>query len=150
MPRHAPRIAAFALASAALGSLLALTVPTELRTNPNSRLEQLSTPQIVDYSGADHVINGQDSYPVVYSPQYLAVTGAAERARLTQSEQCAAEDFGYNQPGGARDAALDRDGAGELRGALMGEVMVRRGPTGNADKAPPESPELAEDNPPEG
>ena len=146
MPRHAPRIAAFALASAALGTLLALTVPTELRTAPNSRLEQLSAPQIVDYRGAAHAINGQVSYPVVYSPQYLAVVGGAERVRLVQSEQAAAEDYDYDQPDVVRDAALDRDRAD----AEAGEVTVRRGSTGGAEGAPDERAQLSAADAPEG
>ena len=146
MKRHALKIAAFAFASVALGSLLTLTVPTDLRTAPNSKLDQLSAPQIVDYPGTGHVINGQDSYPVVYSRQYLAAAGAAERARLMQSEQSAAQDYGYDQPDPARNAVPDRDRAD----AVVGEVTVRRGSTSDADGAPDERAQLSDEDAPEG
>ena len=142
MPRHAPKIAAFALASVALGSLLALTVPTDLRPTPNSRLDQLSAPQIVSYPGAGHVIVGQDSYPVTYSPQYLAVVDAAERARLQQADMSPGQDFGYDQPDPARDAAFEREGTGE--------VTVRRGSPGTDDAAEQDAAQFAEAEAPEG
>ena len=142
MPRHAPKIAAFALASVALGSLLALTVPTDLRPAPNSRLDQLSAPQIVSYPGAGHVIVGQDSYPVTYSPQYLAVVDAAERARLQQADTSPGQDFGYDQPDPARDAAFEREGTGE--------VTVRRGSPGTDDAAEQDAAQFAEAEAPEG
>ena len=142
MPRHAPKIAAFALASVALGALLALTVPTDLRPAPNSRLDQLSAPQIVSYPGAGHVIVGQDSYPVTYSPQYLAVVDAAERARLQQADTSPGQDFGYDQPDPARDAAFEREGTGE--------VTVRRGSPGTDDAAEQDAAQFAKAEAPEG
>ena len=132
MTRHAPKIAAFALASVALGSLLALTVPTDLRSAPNSKLDQLSAPQIASYPGAGHVIVGQDSYPVTYSPQYLAVLDAAERARLQQWDLPPVQDFGYDQPAAARDAAIEQEGVAQD----TGEMIVRRG--GQAPAAAPD------------
>ena len=132
MTRHAPKIAAFALASVALGSLLALTVPTDLRSAPNSQLDQLSAPQIASYPGAGHVITGQDSYSVTYSPQYLAVVDAAERARLQQADMSPGQDFGYDQPDPARDAALEHESVAQA----TGEVTVRRG--GQAPAAAPD------------
>ena len=137
MTRHAPKIAAFALASVALGSLLALTIPTDLRPAPNSKLEQLSAPQIVDYPGSRQALTGQDSYPVIYSPQYLAALDPAERARLQTLQQPAAQDFGYDQPEAARDMAL--------KAQDPGEVTVRRGSADSAAVAPGDDPaELAE------
>ena len=141
MTRHAPKIAALALASVALGSLLALAIPTDLRPAPNSQLEQLGAPQIADYPGSGQVLIGQDSYPVTYSPQYLAVLDAVERARLQNLQQPALQDFGYDQPEAARDAALDRAGSGE--------VTVRRGSTAPAAAPEQEADELAEADPPE-
>ena len=146
MPRHAPKIAAFALASVALGSLLALTVPTDLRTAPNSKLDQLSAPQIASFPGAGHVIAGQDSYPVTYSPQYLAVAEQAERARLKQWDLAPVQDFGYGQPDRARDAAIEQEGVAQD----TGEVIVRRG--GQAPAAAPDQDpdDLALNEPPQG
>ena len=146
MPRHAPKIAAFALASVALGSLLALTIPTDLRTAPNSKLDQLSAPQIASFPGAGHVIAGQDSYPVTYSPQYLAVAEQAERARLKQWELPPVQDFGYDQPDPARHAALEHESVAQD----SGEVIVRRG--GQAPAAAPDQDpdDLALNEPPQG
>ena len=132
MPRHAPKIAAFALVSVALGSLLALTVPTDLRPAPNSKLNQLSAPQIASFPGAGHVIAGQDSYPVTYSPQYLAVAEQAERARLKQWDLAPVQDFGYDQPDPARHAGFEQEGVAQD----SGEVIVRRG--GQAPAAAPD------------
>ena len=128
MMRHAPRIAAITIASVALGTMLALATPTELRSNRNSTVEQLGEPKIVEYPGAEHVIAGPDSYPVTYSPQYLAVVDAAERARLQNWQQPPLQDVGYDQPDAARDA--------EIVAPETGEVTVRRG--GQATAAAPE------------
>ena len=141
MMRHAPRIAAITIASVALGSMLALATPTELRSNRNSTVEQLSAPQIVEYPGADHVLTGPDSYPVTYSPQYLAVVDAAERARLQNWQQPPLQDVGYDQPDAARDAAI-------VEGT--GEVTVRRGAQATA-AAPEQDPgDLAMNDVPQG
>jgi hypothetical protein len=142
MTRHAPRIAAFALASMALGSILALATPTDLRPARNSKLEQLSEPQIAEYPGANRVIAGQDSYPVVYSPQYLAVAEQAERARLKQSEMPPLPQLGYDQPDAARDAAIAAQGTGE--------VTVRGGAPSTAATPDKEPGALAANEPPEG
>ena len=146
MPRHAPKIAAFALASVALGSLLALTVPTDLRPAPNSKLDQLSAPQIASFPGAGHVIAGQDSYPVTYSPQYLAVAEQAERARLKQWELPPVQDFRYDQPDPARDAALEHESVAQD----SGEVIVRRGGQAPAAAADQNPDDLALNEPPQG
>ena len=141
MMRHAPRIAAFAISSVVLGTLLALATPTELRSNRNSTVEQLGAPQIVEYPGADHVIAGPDSYPVTYSRQYLAVVDAAERARLQNWQQPPLQDVGYDQPDAARDAAI-------VEGT--GEVTVRRGAQATA-AAPEQDPDdLAMNDVPQG
>ena len=141
MMRHAPRIAAFAIASVVLGTLLALATPTELRSNRNSTVEQLGEPKIVEYPGAEHVIAGPDSYPVTYSPQYLAVVDAAERARLQNWQQPPLQDVGYDQPDAARDAAI-------VEGT--GEVTVRRGAQATA-AAPEQDPDdLAMNDVPQG
>ena len=142
MTRHAPKIAAFAIASVALGSLLALTVPTDLRSAPNSKLEQLGAAQVVDYPGAGRVINGQDSYPVVYSPQYLAVLGANDRARLQNWEQAAIQDGGYDQGDATRDTAIEAQGTGE--------VTVSRGSTDVPGEAPDNAAQSSEAEAPEG
>ena len=142
MKRLAPKIAAFAIASVALGSLLALTIPTELRTAPNSRLDQLSEPQITEFPGAAQVVSGQDSYAVTYSPQFRAVAERAERARAKQAGLLPVETNGYDQPGDNSEA----HGAGEVTPA----VTVRRGSTDTADRTPPEIPDLADADAPEG
>ena len=140
--RHAPRIAAFAISSVVLGTLLALATPTELRSNRNSTVEQLGAPQIVEYPGADHVIAGPDSYPVTYSPQYLAVVDAAERARLQNWQQPPLQDVGYDQPDAARDAAIVAP--------ETGEVTLRRGAQATA-AAPEQDPDdLAMNDVPQG
>ena len=142
MTRQAPKIAAFAISSVVLGAILALATPTDLRTNRNSAIEQLGEPKIVDYPGADHVISGQDSYPVTYSPQFLAVTERAERARLKQWELPPVQSFGYEQPDAARDAAIVAQGTGE--------VTVHRGAQ-SAGAAPDQDPEeLAANDSPKG
>ena len=112
--RHAPRIAAFACASLTLGSLIALVVPTELSTAGNAQLDRLSQPQPVTWPGADRVINGQDSYPVTYSPQWLAVAEKAERARLAKGALPDVQPLGYDQPSPQRDAAIEAEGTGEV------------------------------------
>ena len=124
--RHAPKIAAFACASLALGSAIALITPTELRTAPNSGLERLSQPHPVSYPGQDRVIAGPDSYPVTYSPQYLAIARQAERAKLQRWELPPLEQVGYDQPSAARDAAIELEGAGD--------VTVHRGSSDSTDE----------------
>lgn len=141
MTRQAPKIAAFVISSVVLGAMLALATPTDLRTNRNSAIEQLGEPKIVEYPGADLVIAGPDSYPVTYSPQYLAVAERAERARLKQWAMPADQQFGYEQPDAARDAAIVAQGTGE--------VTVRRGSAGTATSHQ-EPEELAENDSPEG
>ena len=142
MTRQAPKIAAFAISSVVLGAMLALATPTDLRTNRNSAVEQLGEPKIVEYPGADHVFAGPDSYPVTYSPQYLAVAERAERARLKQWELPPVQQFGYEQPDAARDAAIVAQGSGE--------VTVHRGAQ-SAGAAPDHEPEeLAANDSPEG
>ena len=112
--RHAPRIAAFACASLTLGSLIALAVPTELSTARNAQLDRLRQPKPVTWPGADRVINGQGSYPVTYSPQWLAVAEKAERARLAKWAQSDVQPLDYDQPSPQRDAASEAEGTGEV------------------------------------
>ena len=138
MTRHALKIAAFAIASVALGSLLALTIPTELRTAPNSKLDQLSEPQIIEFPGAGRVVSGQDSYAVTYSPQFRAVAERAERARLKKAAVPPVEPTGYEQLGDISEA----QGAGKVTQA----VSVRRGSTDTADRTP----QLSDADAPEG
>lgn len=130
--RHVPTIAAFACASLALGSMIALTVPTDLRPARNSELERLSQPKIVSYPGADRVINGPDSYPVTYSPQWLAVAEQAEREREAKWALPEAQPVGYDQPTYASDARIEAEG--------VSDVSVRRGAS---DNAPQEGEDLA-------
>ena len=112
--RHAPRIAVFACASLTLGSLIALAVPTELSTARNAQLDRLRQPKPVTWPGADRIINGQDSYPVTYSPQWLAVAEKAERDRLAKRAQSDVQPLGYEQPSPQRDAAIEAEGTGEV------------------------------------
>lgn len=124
--RQAPRIAAFGCASIALGSLIALTVPTELRPARNSELERLSQPNVLSYPGAGRVVTGQDSYPVTYSPQWLAEAEQAERERQAKWALPAVQPAGYDQPALERDAMIETEGTGE--------VAVHRG----SDQAEPQ------------
>ena len=146
MTRQAPKIAAFAVSSVVLGAMLALATPTDLRTNRNSAIDQLGEPKIVEYPGAQNVIAGPDSYPVVYSPQYLAVAERAERARLKQWGMGPVQEVGYDQPDEARDAAVVAQGVPQG----SGEVTVRRG-SQSAAAAPDQDPdELAMNDSPQG
>lgn len=142
MMRQAPKIAAFAIFSVVLGAMLALATPTDLRTNRNSAIDQLGEPKVVEYPGAQNVIAGPDSYPVTYSPQYLAVAERAERARLKQWAMPADQPIGYEQPDAARDTAIIAQGTGE--------VTVHRGASGSAAAPEPEPGELAQNDSPEG
>ena len=125
--RSAAKLAIFACASIVLGCAIALAVPTDLRTAPSSALEDLSQPRITDYSAPAPrpVLTGADSYPVVYSPKHLAVTAAAERARLARQAAQSAGDAGYDQPSDQRDAAVEH---GDARA-----VAVHRGSNAGAD-----------------
>ena len=107
----APRIAAFAASSLALGAGIALLVPTELRTARNTELDRLSQPHIVMYPGERTALSGPDSYPVVYSPQWLAVAQQAERARTSRWDLPPAPPVGYDQPPPESDAAVEQAGA---------------------------------------
>ena len=89
-------------------------MPTELSTARNAQLDRLSQPQPVTWPGADRVINGQDSYPVTYSPQWLAVAEKAERARLAKAALPDVQPLGYDQPSPQRDAAIEAEGTGEV------------------------------------
>lgn len=140
MTRQAPKIAAFAISSVVLGAMLALATPTDPRTNRNSAIEPLGEPKIVEYPGANHVISGQDSYPVTYSPQYRAISERAERTRLKQWALPPVQSFGYDQPDAARDAAVIAQGTGE--------VTVHRGAQNAAPKQDPDN--LAMNETPEG
>ena len=138
--RHAPRIAAFACAGLALGSLTALAIPTQVKTARNSGLERLSQPQVVAYPGQDRVVGGPDSYPVTYSPQWLAVAEKAERARLAKWALPEIRPPGYDQPPLERDLAVEREGAVE--------VDVQRGSTDDGEQ--PEGDEFADADQPDG
>ncbi len=124
--RHTPKIAAFACASLALGSLIALSVPTELSTSPNSELKRLSRARPVTWPGADRVIIGPDSYPVTYSPQWLAVAEQAERERMAKWALPEVRAVGYDQPAAEREAAIEAEGPGDqevFRGADQAEAQ---------------------------
>ena len=136
--RHVPRIAAFACASLALGSMIALIVPTDLRPARNSELERLSQPKVVSYPGADRVINGPDSYPVTYSPQWLAVAEQAERERQAKWALPEAQPVGYDQPASESDARIEAES--------VREVSVHRG---SSDDAQQEGEDLAVADQPE-
>ena len=140
--RHARKFAALGCASLALGSLLAMTIPTEPRTARNSQIEQLSAPQIAAYPGGGHEVLGQDSYPVTYSKQFLAISERAERARMKQWEMPPVPGVNYDQPPAARDAAIEREGARD--------VAVHRGgqPAGAAPDQDPD--DLALNDSPQG
>lgn len=141
--RSAAKLVIFASASIVLGCAIALAVPTDLRIARGSALEDLSQPRITDYAvpAPLPVLTGADSYPVVYSPKHLAVTAAAERARLARQAAQPAGDAGYDQPSDQRDAALERGDAGD--------VAVHRGSTADAD-GENESAQLNEADAPEG
>lgn len=98
--RNLGRIAAFGLSSIAIGAVLAVTIPTDMRAARNSQLDLLSHQQITAFPGAKQAISGPDSYPVVYSPQYQAVVAASERARLQQRTQPEANMAQYDPPTG--------------------------------------------------
>ena len=138
--RHTPRIAAFACVSLALGSAIALAVPTELKVARNSELDRLSQPQIVGYPGADQVVGGPDSYPVTYSPQWLAVAQQAERARMAKWALPEVQQIGYDQPAPERDAMIEAEGASD--------VTVHRGSSDPAAAEP--GAEIAAADQPEG
>ena len=106
-------LATFACTGIALGAAIAWTVPTEPRTARNAELEQSSKVHIVVYPNADQTIVGPDSYPVTYSPQWLAV---AEQARREHQAKWALPDPGpplaYDQPPPESDLAVQRAGIG--------------------------------------
>lgn len=137
--RYTARIAAFACASLALGSLIAMEVPTHISATRSSELERLSQPNIVSYPGSDRILSGPDSYPVAYSPQWLAVTEKTERKRLAKWAPPDVQPAGYNQPSPERDAAIEAAGTGE--------VAVHRG---SVDQADQDSDELAPATAPNG
>ena len=125
--RYAPKLAALGCAGLIIGSLLAMNVPTEVRTARNSELDRLSQPQVVTYPGQDRVLGGPDSSPVTYSPQWLAVAEKAERERLAKWALPDAEPIGYDQPSAQRDAAIEASGTGD--------VAVHRGGSDQAEQA---------------
>lgn len=143
--RKAAFIAALGLASASIGTAMALTTPTQLRSARNGQLAALSQPKVIEYPGQARVTGGADSYEVVYSPQYLAVTQASERARLKQFEQPAVSRAAYDVPadpnyGPNYSPNYSDDAANE---PTAPKIAVHRGAT-SAEPAPPEPPELAE------
>ena len=112
--RHALRIAGFACASLVLGSLAAQTVPTQISAARNAELDRLSQAKVVSYPGQDRQISGQDSYPVTYSPQWLAVAEQAQRERSAKWALPPAEPVGYDQPHPERDLAVQAEGSGNV------------------------------------
>ena len=140
LPTIAPTIVMFVSASLALGAGIALLIPTEMHTARNSELDRLSQPHVVAYPGQGQAIGGPDSYPVTYSPQWLAVAQQAERARLARWDLPPAAPLGYDQPPPERDLAVEREGAGE--------VQVQRG-LENIDQ-PAQSEPPADDAQPQG
>jgi hypothetical protein len=109
------RLATLACTGVALGAGLAMGVPTEPRTARNAQLEQLSQVHVTTYPGAGQAVAGLDSYPVTYSPQWLAVAQAAERARMARMAMPEpAQPVGYEQVPAKRDLAVEREGLGTL------------------------------------
>ena len=159
--RNAAFIAALGLASIGIGTALALTTPTQLRTARDGQLAELSQPKIITYPGQANLTGGADTYELVYSPQYLAVIKANERARLKQFEQPAVSLASYDPPPdpvpdlapvlapvpapvSAPDPAQrisHNDDAANKPSAP--KVAIRRGAT-SAEPTPLEAPELAE------
>lgn len=106
------KLATLACTGVALGAGLAWTVPTEPRTRANAELERLSQVHVVVYPNSDQTISGPDSYPVQYSPQWLAVKQAAESARLARLGIVPpAQPVGYEPPLPERDLAAEREDA---------------------------------------
>ncbi len=105
--------ATFACTGIALGAAIAWAVPTEPRAARNAELERLSQVHVVVYPNANQAIAGPDSYPVSYSPQWLAVAQAAERQRMAK---WALPDPGpplaYDRPPPEQDLAVERAGLG--------------------------------------
>ena len=143
--RKAAFIAALGLASIGIGTALAVTTPTQLRSAREGQLAELTQPKVIAYPGQARVTGGADSYEMVYSPQHLAVTQASERARLKQFEQPAIDPAAYDVPADPNyspnygpnysdEAAVE---------ATAPKVAVHRGAT-SAEPAPAEPPELAE------
>ena len=112
--RYALRIAGFACASLVLGSLAAQTVPTQISAARNAEFDRLSQAKVVSYPGQDRQISGQDSYPVTYSPQWLAVAEQAQRERSAKWALPPAEPVGYDQPQPERDLAIQAEGSGDV------------------------------------
>lgn len=106
--------AALVCAGVVLGAGLSATVPTEVRTQPNSQLEQLSQVRLVSYPNEAQVVNGPNSYPIVYSPQWLAVAEQAERQRMARwALPEVPPPAGYEQPSFEQDMAVQRQGVPE-------------------------------------
>ena len=145
--RNAALFTALGLASIGLGTALATTTPTEMRNVRNSQLDQLGQAKIVGYPGEQHVAYGEDSYPVVYSPQYLAVVAARERAELQRWEQPAINVAAYDQPLQPQraPAAAHRHSLSDDNAQYGHEptVAVHRATTSD-EPAPPAEAELAE------
>ena len=59
--RNAAFIAALGLASIGIGTALALTTPTQLRTARDGQLAELSQPKIITYPGQANLTGGADS-----------------------------------------------------------------------------------------
>ncbi len=107
------KLATLVCTGVALGSGLALGVPTEPRTHANAQLAALSQARVVTYPGAGQAVAGPDSYPVTYSPQWLAVAQAAERERMARLGMVAApQPVGYEQPSPEQDLAVEQGGPG--------------------------------------
>ena len=139
--RKAAFIAALGLASASIGTPMALTTPTQLRSARNDQFAELSQPKVIAYPGQARVTGGADSYEVVYSPQYLAVTQASERARLKQFEQHAITPAAYDVPADPNYGPKYRNDAAVE--TTTPKIAVHRGAT-SAEPAPSDAPELAE------
>lgn len=152
MKAHAAKIAIFFTASLIAGLTLAETTPNDLRSARSSALEALGQPQIEHYPGEDRVIIGPDSYPIEYSPQYLAAIEASQRARAARYAMPPVPGYAdryqpdYAQPSAAQDARLQQsDGQAEPANyggnSRSASVTVRRGSTAAqpAAPAPPEA-----------
>ncbi|MFM5917319.1 MAG: hypothetical protein ACKOOL_07285 [Novosphingobium sp.] len=109
--RPAAHLAAVAGFGVVLGTAVSALVPTSMTTAPNGQLEALGQPKITSYPGEDRVAGGPDSYPVTYSPQWLAVSEQAERQRMAKwAMPRELPPVGYDQPGPERDLAAQHEG----------------------------------------
>lgn len=107
------KLATLVCTGVALGAGLAWGVPTEPRTKANAELDRLSQVRVVTYPNSGQAVSGPDSYPIEYSPQWLAVAQAAERGRTARwALPETAQPVGYDRASPERDLAVEREGDG--------------------------------------